>query len=181
MVAKPWKLILLLLGIFIAGGVTGAFVTLRVGREMMARHPKPDQWAPQQLKRLVDRLDLKPDQVEVLRPIIHRNMEEIGRLRNYSIQETRTIYERMEREISEQLTPEQRIKFEQLNQEMHERARKFMPEGPNRGFGPGGPRPEPAGPAGGPGKPAGQLPTPSPAQTPPPLPTSPDPKPPGGA
>ncbi len=181
MTAKPWKIIVLLAGIFIAGGVTGAFVMLRVGREMVIRRNKPDQLAPQQLKRLIERLDLKPDQVELLRPIVRRNMDEIGRLRSYSIQETRTIYERMEREISEQLTPEQRTKFEQLNKEMHERARKFMPDGPNRGFGPGGPRPDREHPPGDAGKPA-DMPPPKPGdhgdQPPPPPPAD---KPPGGA
>ena len=173
MSTKPWKIIVLLVGIFLAGGVTGAFVMLRVGHDLVARRPRPEQWAPQQLKRLIDRLDLKPDQVELLRPIIHRNMEEISRLRSYSIQETRTIYERMEREISAQLTPEQRTKFEQLNKEMRERARKFMPDGPNRGPGLGGPRPERSQPPGGPGQPSdiplpkpgdhGDLPPPAPA------------------
>ena len=142
MAAKPWKLILLLAGIFIAGGVTGAFVMLRVGREMLMRRAQPEQWAPQQLKRLAERLDLKPEQVELLRPIVRRDMEELGRLRQSSLRETRGIFERMERDISQQLTPEQRVKFDQLNKETRERARRFMLERPNRLFGPGGPRPE---------------------------------------
>jgi len=180
MSTKPWKIIVLLVGIFLAGGVTGAFVMLRVGRDLVAKRPRPEQWAPQQLKRLADRLELKPDQVELLRPIIRRNMEEIGRLRMYSIQETRTIYERMQREISDQLTPEQRTKFEQMNKEMRERARKFMPEGPSRGPGSGGPRPGRDQPPGGPDKPA-DIPPPKAgdrADLPPPAP--PADKPPGG-
>ena len=139
MANKPWKIVLLLIGIFLAGGVTGGFVTLRFGRELLSRRAKPDQWAPQQLKRLADRLELKPEQVELLRPIVRSSMEQISRVRSVSVQETRTIYERMEHDIAELLTPEQRTKFEQLNKEMRERARRLMPDGPNRGFGPGGP------------------------------------------
>jgi hypothetical protein len=160
MAVKPWKVILLLLGIFIAGGVTGAFVMLRIGRELVARRAMPEQWAPQQLKRLTERLDLKPEQVEQLRPIVRRNMEEMGRLRNYSVREARGIFERMEREISEQLTPDQRIKFEQMNTEMRERARRFLPDRPNRLFGPGGLRSERERPMGEPGKPADEPPPP---------------------
>jgi len=115
---KPWKLVLLLTGIFLAGGVTGAFVMIRLGREMASRRPMPEQWAPMQLKRLVERLDLQPEQLEQLRPIVRRNMEELKRLRAYTMTETRSVLERMEREVSEKLTPEQRAKFEQMNREL---------------------------------------------------------------
>lgn len=139
MMNKPWKLVLLLTGIFIAGGITGAFVALRVAREMVARRPMPEQWAPLHLKRLAERLDLKPEQMEQLRPIIKRNMGELHRLRAYSMGETRTVLERMEREVAEKLTPEQRAKFDQMNKEFRERVRKF---GADRQGGPGGPRNE---------------------------------------
>ena len=146
---QPWKLILLLVGIFIAGGITGGFLTLRLGREVLARHRGPEQWAPQHLKRLVERLDLKPEQQEQLRPIVRRNMEELNRLRGYAMAETRTVLERMAREISEKLTPEQRAKFEQMNKEFRERARRFNGD---RQLGPGGLRPQRERPAGEPGR-----------------------------
>ncbi|MSU47112.1 MAG: hypothetical protein EXS42_08330 [Lacunisphaera sp.] len=152
---KPWKLILVLVGIFAAGVVTGAFVTLRVGREMMAKRAIPEQWAPQRLKQLAGRLDLQPEQVEQLRPIMRRNMEELNRLRTYSLTETRSVFERLEREISEKLTPEQRAKFEQMNREMRERTKKYNDR---RARPPGSdwPRPERERPMGEPGKPPGQ-------------------------
>jgi Spy/CpxP family protein refolding chaperone len=146
---KPWKLILLLVGIFLAGGVTGAFGWIRFGHGMFARRPGPDQWAPQHLKRLAERLDLTPAQEDLLRPIIKRNMDELNRLRATSMAETKTIFERMEREVAEQLTPEQRTKLEQMNKEFRERARKF---GGDRPGGHGHPPDEP------PGKPPGDSP-----------------------
>lgn len=152
---KPWKFILVLLGIFIAGGVTGAFVMLRAGREWVAKRPGPDQWAPNHMKRLAERLGLKPDQVEALRPIVRRNMEELSQIRSGCLTSTRAVFERMEREISEKLTPEQVVKFEQLNKEMRERARKVMPEKNNRLSAPGGPQPIEQ------GKPAGEPPPPA--------------------
>jgi uncharacterized membrane protein len=118
---QSWKLILVLVGIFAAGVVTGAFVTLRVGRVMVANRPMPEQWAGLRLKLLAERLDLKPEQVEQLRPIMRRNMEELNRLRTYSMTETRSVFERLQREITEKLTPEQRVKFEQMNREERER------------------------------------------------------------
>ena len=127
---QPWKLILLLTGIFIAGGVTGAFVTLKVVRDRIAQRPMPEQWAPMQLKRLAERLDLRPEQLEQLRPIIKRNMDELNRLRAYSLGETRTVLERMAREVSEQLTPEQRVGFEQMNKEFRERMKRLNADRP---------------------------------------------------
>jgi hypothetical protein len=155
---QPWKLVLLLSGIFIAGGVTGAFVMARAGREIMTRRPAPEQWAPRHLKRLGERLDLKPEQMEQLRPIVRRNMEELNRLRAYSLKETRAVFERMEREISEKLTPGQRVKFERMNREFRERAKRFMQDRPGRA--PGGPRFERDRPPGGPDLPPGAGPPP---------------------
>ena len=153
---KPWKLVLVLFGIFIAGGITGAVVTLRFGRDWVARRPSPNQWEPNHMKRLADRLALTADQQEQLRPIIHRNMEELSRLRNESMVATKSVFEHMEQEVSEKLTPEQRIKYEQLNKEMRERARKVMPDRnnhpPSSAGPPPGDRPSPP-----PDKPAGGV------------------------
>jgi uncharacterized membrane protein len=137
---QPWKMVLLLVGIFVAGGVTGAFVLARFGRELGLRRPMPEQWAPMQLQRLGERLDLTPAQNEQLQPIVRRNMEDLKRLRASSLAETRVVFERMQREIAEKLTPEQRTKFEQMNKEFRERTRRFWQDRPLGG--PGGPRSE---------------------------------------
>ena len=151
---KPWKLMLVLLGIFIAGGVTGAFLTKRFGREWVSpKRPAPEQWAPNHMKRLAERLGLSREQEEQLRPIVQRNMEELGRLRNESMAVSKGVFERMEREISEKLTPEQRVKFEQLNKEMRDRARKDSHKDA-RPPGPGGPPPGES------GRPPGEVPPP---------------------
>jgi uncharacterized membrane protein len=152
---KPWKLILLLSGIFVAGGVTGACVMVRVGKEMFNRRPGPEQWAPNHMKRLVERLGLNPDQAEQIRPIVRRNIDELGRLRTESMAGTKAIFERMEREVSAKLTPEQREKFDKLNKEMRERARKVMLDRQKGLPGQGGPKGDRERPPGEPGKPPG--------------------------
>lgn len=136
---KPWKLVLLLLGIFLAGGATGVFLTVSFGRNLLVRRAAPDQWGPMHLRNLAKRLDLSPEQVEQLKPIVRRNMEELGRLRNQSMSESRVVMERMQKEIADKLTPEQRTRFDELNREMRERFRKFMQKRPGRPPGPGGP------------------------------------------
>ena len=131
---KPWKLVLLLVGIFLAGGATGALLTVKFGRNWMSQRPAPGQWGDGHLRRLAQRLELKPEQVDQLKPVIRRNMEELAKLRNDSMAETRAVFERMEREISALLTPEQRAKFDETNREMRDRMRKFMQK---RSGGPG--------------------------------------------
>jgi Spy/CpxP family protein refolding chaperone len=117
---QPWKVIIVLIGIFAAGGVTGGFITLRVTQNRILNRPVPEEWAPRHLKRLAERLDLTPEQQDQIRPIVRRNMEQLGRVRNQSMLETQTIVEAMQREISGKLTPEQRSKFEQMNRELRE-------------------------------------------------------------
>lgn len=134
---KPWKIALVLLGIFLAGALTGGAVAVRIVRNMAMKRPMPEQWGPMQLKRMAERLDLSAEQLEQLRPIVRRNMEELNRLRTYALGETRTILERMNRDIADKLTPEQRIKFEQIGREMRERAQRIQLERGQRSFGPG--------------------------------------------
>ena len=153
---KPWKLILLLAGIFIAGGVTGAFVVAQVGREWFADRLTPDHWPTVHLKRLTEKLDLKPEQAEKILPILRRNRDDLNVVRNDCQAQFRKVFERMEKDISEILTPEQRPKYEKLVEEMKERAKKRRPPVPG----------EP--PRGRDGKPEG-------APPPPPPPTEPTP------
>jgi len=117
---QPWKVIIVLLGIFVAGGVTGGFFTARVCQTKMLNRPVPEEWAPRTLKRLVERLSLTPAQQEEIRPIVRRHMEDLNRLRNRSMAETQTVVEGMQREISGRLTAEQREQYEQLNRELRE-------------------------------------------------------------
>lgn len=139
MTNKPWKLIVLLTAIFLTGGVTGGLVTWRFGHKMAVKRHQPEQWAPMHMSRLADRLKLQPEQVEQLRPIVRRHLEELGRLRNNWLAESRVAIERMEREVADKLTPEQQVKFEELNRQMRERAKKVMPNKPNRPRGEGSP------------------------------------------
>jgi Spy/CpxP family protein refolding chaperone len=117
---QTWKVIVVMIGIFAAGGVTGGFVTLRACRDKFLNRPVPEEWEPKHLKKLSERLSLSPEQKEQVRPIIRRSMEQLNRLRNQSMAETRVVVEGMQREISEKLTPEQRLKFEQMNRELRE-------------------------------------------------------------
>ncbi|MFI5335643.1 MAG: hypothetical protein ACHQ5A_02595 [Opitutales bacterium] len=158
MTDKPWKLVLLLTGIFFAGGVTGGFVAVRVVRNWAQRASQPEQWGPNRLKMLSKRLELTSEQVEKLRPIIKRDMEDLNRIRQSGFREARRILERMESDIATELTPEQKVKFEQLNAELRERLQRFNREH----LGPGGMHEHPPAPP-----PGTEPPKDRPADTPP--------------
>jgi len=160
MTDKPWKLVLLLTGIFLAGGVAGGFVTVRVMHNL-AQKGQPEQWGPNRLKAYAKRLELTPSQVETLRPIIKRHVDELNQIRLNGFREARALIEKMEKEIETVLTPDQKIKFEQMNQEMRERFQRAR----SKMGGPGGPPREPGPEA---GKNGGEMPPPPPPDEAPP-------------
>ena len=127
MTDKPWKLVLLLTGIFFAGAITGGVVTVRYGRQLAQMRAQPEQWGPARLKMLAQRLDLTPEQVEKLRPIIKRDMEDLNRLRQHGMSETRRVLQRMEADITAELTPEQKGKFEKLTEEIRAKMQRDHP------------------------------------------------------
>lgn len=123
---KPWKLVLLLAGIFVAGAVTGSFVTLSVVKKVTQNRGAPEQWVSARLKMIAQRLELTPEQIAILAPVMKRNSEDLSQLRQDSMRDTRRLIERMEKDIAAVLTPEQKVKFVELNRQMNERARRVM-------------------------------------------------------
>lgn len=160
---KPWKIILLLAGIFVTGATTGGLVAVRVCREKLERPrqlPSVEQWTYERLRRLKARLKLTPEQVEKVKPVMRRDMEELGQLRGNFFAASRTIVDRMEKDIAAVLTPEQLQEFEKVKQESAVRWRRMMQDRERGGKGRSGPGhdrprrpPAPDGQPGEPGKP----------------------------
>ena len=124
---SPWKLIILLVGIFLAGAGSGALVTMRVLRKPpSAPRPPPsaENWAAGHIKRLVEDIGVQPDQLEKIRPVVERGMQALFNQRAKFLDDNHALREVMEREVAEFLTPEQRAKYEKANREYHERARR---------------------------------------------------------
>lgn len=107
-----WKLIAGFLLVFIAGGVTGAFFSTT-----MARHFSPPHHglvADHMRARLQRELKLTPDQVQKITPTIERSAAELDRIRLASARRVRQTFEETHREISENLTDEQRRRLQQM-------------------------------------------------------------------
>ncbi len=138
---KPWQVYLVLIGIFVAGGLSGWVVANGVARRHASLPPPPEVWIARQIAHVAQELQLTPEQKERIKPIVKRTTEALDKLRHQSMPAVHGILEHMETDIAEQLTPEQRAKFEHILKERRA-ARKQMQE--QRG--PHGERERPHGP-----------------------------------
>lgn len=148
---KPWKVILAFTGIFFAGTVTGVLVAPRLFQKVVERRGQPPgswtrsfagqqqqpQLGPQLFRRITVQLDLKPEQLEKINPIEQRTIEELRKTRRESQRTTEQIIEKMQEEVAATLTPEQRVKFDELVAKSRERMQNFLREQEQRNRGGG--------------------------------------------
>ncbi len=128
--AKTWQVVLATVAIFLAGLVTGGATALGLVR-WMVHHPRlnPAMMAPFALRpgnaqvqplsprlvrSFVNRLDLTPEQRARILPIVRRTAAQLARDRREVQLTVALAVEKMQDEISAELTPEQRVKFEDL-------------------------------------------------------------------
>jgi Spy/CpxP family protein refolding chaperone len=140
---KSWRVILAFVGIFAAGIVTGGLITFRFtpkrGEWRSQQNPAQRgqagnvnrsqlQFGPQLLSRLTEQLELTEEQRKAIKPIETRTTEELRRLRRETQHNTELIIESMQDDISKELTPEQRVKFDEMIVKARERIKKFIQE-----------------------------------------------------
>jgi|SRR5208283_2337914 len=141
--AKTWQIILATVAIFVAGLVTGGATMLGVvgwvarHRALNGGQPGPfgirpgapgaqvQPFSPQLMRGFANQLDLTPDQRARIMPIVRRTAGQLTRNRR-EIQLTSALaIEKMQDEIAEVLTPEQRVKFENLISRQRARLQQF--------------------------------------------------------
>lgn len=122
-VASSFKIILAVSGIFVAGAVTGGFVSLRVA-DHMARQKRITEIGG----RLAEQLALTLEQKEKIRPIIGKTSEELRNLRREAQSKTAALIIQMDADLSKELTAEQRVLLKEVRAKEEERRRKWMAE-----------------------------------------------------
>lgn len=128
---KPWKVILVFVGLFLAGALCGSALTMRI-----LKGSRPDGRQPARfdmMERLEKGLKLTDEQKEKIRPIVRRSQEETQRLRRENVREIAAAMDRMHNDIAAELTPEQRAKLEDMRKRFRERAehvRGMLRDGP---------------------------------------------------
>jgi Spy/CpxP family protein refolding chaperone len=139
---KTWQVVLATVAIFVAGLVTGVAFTLGAVR-WIARHPRvnpaqmfpyaqarpggaqPAQIGLQLMRSFINQLDLTDEQRSRIQPIVRRTVAQLARERREVQLNSALLIERMQDEIAELLTPEQRVKFEDLVSQQRARLQQF--------------------------------------------------------
>lgn len=123
---NAWKVILATLAIFVAGVVTGALLVVYSGRSFVTRpargtsNPRPNQLATPGtmrldfLRRVQRDLDLTPEQREHIDRIVKESQERMRKIEEPVTPAIREEFRRTKDEFREVLTPEQRLRFDEL-------------------------------------------------------------------
>lgn len=117
---KPWKVAVAFAVVFLAGGVTGGLVAVRMAPTFVQRRVFTEQFATTQMRILTEALALSSDQVNKIRPVVTATGEDLVRLRR----DTSATFDRMHAGIMKELNPEQQAKHQEFLARMRERDRR---------------------------------------------------------
>jgi hypothetical protein len=120
--ALQWKLIAGFLLVFIAGGITGAFVGGSYARHHFFELHRPERIGAQMKERLRAELNLTPEQMARVSPIMDKTAAQLRDIRRDTGQRVHQVMTEAHRQIASNLTDEQRQKLQQI-EERHRRWR----------------------------------------------------------
>jgi Spy/CpxP family protein refolding chaperone len=120
--ALKWKLIAGFLLVFLAGVLTGAFLGASHVRHFFKHHHRGDI-SERMRERLRRELDLTPEQVARITPILDRAAAQLQQVRLDTGQRVREILNETHRQMTPHLTDKQREKLKQIE----ERHRRWRP------------------------------------------------------
>ena len=119
-----WKLSLYVLAIFLAGGGTGALLTWQVCQRFPVAPLTPEEIGVRLRGRFKSGLDLTPDQVQKIDPLIDRAMRQVEIIRKDTANRVFANVSNLHEQVVIVLTPEQKTKFDVLEAERHDYLRK---------------------------------------------------------
>ncbi|MDX2226685.1 MAG: hypothetical protein SFY92_06330 [Verrucomicrobiae bacterium] len=122
-----WKIIVCFISLFLAGAVVGSVGTLAVIKRKTEKM-RTGAWIPVSLSRMKSALDLSPDQMKELEPILKQAQQDLKGAREEAQRERQDIIRNAMQGIREVLDPEQQEKFRKLMEERAKRAKRFRGE-----------------------------------------------------
>ncbi len=125
---SKWRIGLYLAAIFVAGTVTGVVLTCTVGWRLMSAAFSEQKMAEHWCAELQSKLNLNPDQMQRIRPIVNDTIHEV---RTNLTERLSTMISNCNARIEHELTPEQKVKFEELVREHETRMRQRFEEPTN--------------------------------------------------
>jgi|SRR5215510_12020852 len=120
--ALQWKLIAGFLLVFVAGGITGAFVGGLYARHHFLELHRPEQIGARMRDSLRAELNLTPEQVAKISPIIDNIDSQLRDIRRDTGRRVHQVMAEAHRQMAANLTDEQRQKLRQI-EERHRRWR----------------------------------------------------------
>ena len=124
--ALQWKLIAGFLLVFIAGGITGAFVGGSYARYHFFELHHPERIGGQMKERLRAELNLTPEQLAKISPIIDKTTAQLRYIRRDTARRVHEIITGAHQQMATQLTDEQRQKLTQIEERHRQwRHRRF--------------------------------------------------------
>jgi Spy/CpxP family protein refolding chaperone len=121
--ALQWKLIGGFILVFIAGGITGAFFGGLHARHLFFEFHHPGLIGVRMKERLSRELNLTPEQIAQISPIIDKTAARLKQVRRDTGQRVHEIMTEAHREMATSLTDEQRLKLQQIEDRHRHRLR----------------------------------------------------------
>jgi Spy/CpxP family protein refolding chaperone len=124
--ALQWKLIAGFLLVFMAGGITGAFVGGAYARREFFEVHHPERIAGRMKERLRSELNLTPEQIANISPIVDKTTAQLRDIRRDTGRRVHEIITDAHRQMAAQLTDQQRQKLTQMEERHRQwRHRRF--------------------------------------------------------
>ena len=121
--ALRWKLIAGFILVFVAGGISGAFLGGLYARHLFFGFHQPEQIGARMKERLRAELNLTPEQVAKISPIIDKTAVQFREIRRETARRVHETIAEAHRQMAVNLTDEQRQKLQQIE----ERHRRSLP------------------------------------------------------
>jgi Spy/CpxP family protein refolding chaperone len=123
-----WKLGVYVLAIFLAGAGSGALIGWQVCRRTPVAPVPPAEIGARLRARFQTQLALTPDQVQKIDPMIDQAMRRVEAIRKDTASQVFGNVATLHEQVLTVLTPEQKVKFEELERERRDYLRqKFGP------------------------------------------------------
>ncbi|HEY2681677.1 MAG TPA: hypothetical protein VGI59_10180 [Candidatus Udaeobacter sp.] len=129
--ARSWKVVLYATLIFVAGLFTGVLAGPHVFRTFL-RPPTPAEMSRHILGRLQSRLSLTPAQTAQIKPLVEQTASDIDAIREATTKQISDRIAEAHAKTATFLTPEQKVKLDQIAAERRKRMRHESPFFPSR-------------------------------------------------
>jgi Spy/CpxP family protein refolding chaperone len=118
--ALKWKLIVGFVLVFIAGGMTGAFLGASHARHLFFAQPHRGMMSQRMRDHYRVQLNLTPEQVAKISPIIDKTAAQLEQIRHETGQRVHELFMEAHHEMAAHLSDEQRTKLQAMEARHHQ-------------------------------------------------------------